>query len=80
MLKIENGKKKILVVDNDPVVLRLMTNFLEKKGHQVLTAKDGLFALDVLKTHTPDVMFIDLVMPNIGGEKLCRIVRSMPGM
>lgn len=73
-------KKKILVVDNDPVVLRLMANFLEKKGHQVLTAEDGLFALDVLKTHTPDVIFIDLVMPNISGEKLCRIIRSMPGI
>jgi len=73
-------KKKILVVDNDPIILRLMANFLEKKGHQVLTAEDGLFALDVLKTHTPDVIFIDLVMPNISGDKLCRIIRSMPRM
>ncbi len=73
-------KKKILVVDNDPIILRLMANFLEKKGHQVLTAEDGLFALDVLKTQTPDVIFIDLVMPNISGDKLCRIIRSMPRM
>jgi two-component system, cell cycle sensor histidine kinase and response regulator CckA len=70
--------KKILVVDNHPVMLKFMSNFLEKKGHQVLTAPDGLSALDILKTNIPDVIFADLVMPNISGEKLCRIVRSKP--
>jgi PAS domain S-box-containing protein len=70
--------KKVLVVDNHPVILKWMTNLLEKEGHQVITAQDGLSAVDVLKTYVPDVMFVDLVMPNIGGEKLCRIVRSMP--
>jgi len=55
-----------------------MSNLLEKKGHQVLTASDGLSALDILKTNIPDVIFADLVMPNINGEKLCRIVRSKP--
>ena len=70
--------KKILVVDNHPVMLNFMRNLLEKKGHQVLTAADGLSALDILKTNIPDVIFADLVMPNISGEKLCRIVRSKP--
>ncbi len=70
--------KKILVVDNHPMMLKFMTDLLEKKGHQVLTAGDGLSALETLKTYFPDVIFIDLVMPNICGEKLCRIIRSMP--
>lgn len=70
--------KKILVVDNHPVMLKFMSNLLEQKGHQVLTASDGLSALDILKTNIPDVIFADLVMPNISGEKLCRIVRSKP--
>jgi PAS domain S-box-containing protein len=72
--------KKILAVDNHPVMLKLITNLLEKKGHQVLTAEDGLSALDILKTYIPDVIFIDLVMPRISGEKLCRIIRRMPKM
>jgi PAS domain S-box-containing protein len=72
--------KKILVVDNHPVMLKFMANLLEKEGHEVLTAQDGLSALDILKNYIPDIMFVDLVMPNIVGEKLCRIVRSMPGM
>ena len=61
-------------------MLKLMTNLLEKKGYQVLTAEDGLSALDILKTQIPDVIFIDLVMPRISGEKLCRIIRKMPKM
>ena len=70
--------QKILVVDNHPVMLKFMENLLGSQGHKVLTAPDGLSALDVLKTFTPDVMFIDLIMPNIGGEKLCRVIRNMP--
>jgi len=71
-------KKKILVVDNHPVVLKFMTQLLEKEAHQVLTAEDGLSALEILKMYTPDVIFIDLIMPHIGGEKLCQIIRKMP--
>ncbi len=62
------------------MMLRFMTNLLEKKGHQVLTAEDGLSALEILNTYVPDLLFIDLVMPNINGKKLCRIIRSMPEM
>jgi PAS domain S-box-containing protein len=55
-----------------------MSQLLKKEGHQVLTAEDGLSALEILKTFTPDVIFIDLIMPHIGGEKLCQIVRKIP--
>ena len=73
-------KKKILVVDNHPVVLKFMTQLLEKEVHQVLTAEDGLSALEILKMYTPDVIFIDLIMPHIGGEKLCQIIRKIPAL
>ena len=70
--------KKILVVDNNPVILKFMVDLLQKEKHQVVTAENGLAALDRLTTFTPDVIFIDLVMPQIGGEKLCQIIRGMP--
>ncbi|MBW1898447.1 MAG: response regulator, partial [Deltaproteobacteria bacterium] len=70
--------KKMLVVDNDRIILKFMTKLLEEEGHQVAVAKDGLNALDILKTYTPDFIFVDLVMPNIDGRLLCRIIRSMP--
>lgn len=74
----EGMKKKILVVDNQPVILKLMTNLLEKEGHDVKTALDGLAALEILKTFVPDVMFVDMIMPPISGDKLCRVIRRMP--
>lgn len=71
-------KKKILVVDNHPMILKLMSNLLEKEGYEVKVASDGLSALDILKNYMPELIFVDLIMPNISGDKLCRIIRSMP--
>ncbi|MCF8025051.1 MAG: diguanylate cyclase [Desulfobacteraceae bacterium] len=68
--------KRILVVDNHPVVCRFMSDLITKQGYDVVTASDGLRALEVLETYTPDIIFIDLVMPNIDGTTLCRIIRS----
>ncbi|MCX5876326.1 MAG: diguanylate cyclase [Deltaproteobacteria bacterium] len=68
--------KTILVVDNHPVVLKLLVEFLKKQGHEVITAEDGLAALEILKKVRPDIVFTDLIMPNINGEKLCQIIRS----
>lgn len=72
--------KKILVVDNNTVILRLMSHMLEEMGYEVYTAIDGLDAVEILSRFLPDVIFVDLVMPKINGEKLCRIVRSLPEM
>ncbi|MDZ7641170.1 MAG: response regulator [Desulfurivibrio sp.] len=70
---------KILVVDNNPVVLRVLTEFLSGElGHEVRTANDGLGALHLLDDFLPEVVITDLVMPNIGGDKLCRIIRDTP--
>ncbi|MBU3947935.1 MAG: response regulator [Proteobacteria bacterium] len=70
--------KKILVVDNDLMMLTFMSDLLECAEYQVLTAKDGLTALEILENCIPDIMFIDLVMPNISGEKLCGAIRRNP--
>ena len=69
-------EKKILLVDNNPVMLRLLSNMLEKMGHKIRTAEDGLSALETLKYYHPDVLITDLIMPNIDGEQLCRIIRN----
>jgi len=72
--------KKILVVDNDQFILEFLKDVLFEKGHEVVTAEDGLSALDILETFVPDVIFVDLVMPNIGGEELCFLVRQNPAL
>jgi len=71
--------KKILLVDNDRFILEVVKDLLKQQGHEVLTAEDGLCALDVLEGFTPDIIFLDMVMPNIDGKRLCRILRKMGG-
>ncbi|RLE05689.1 MAG: hypothetical protein DRJ13_01515 [Bacteroidetes bacterium] len=68
--------KNVLAVDNDPIMLKFLSRILEKAGLHVVTAKDGITAIDTLKSYTPDLFFIDLVMPNIDGRALRRIIRS----
>lgn len=71
--------QKIMVVDNHPLIRKFMTDFLEKKGYEVASAPDGLSALQLLETYAPEIFFIDLIMPNISGDKLCRIIRARYG-
>ncbi|MDX1707146.1 MAG: response regulator [Desulfobacterales bacterium] len=70
-------KKKILLVDDDRVLLKFASDLLEKEGHEVATAQDGFAALNLLTSFNPDIMFFDLIMPKIDGDKLCHIVRKM---
>ena len=72
------GGKNILIVDNSPVFLSLLGNFLRKQGYHVSTAEDGLGALAVIQHFKPDIIFIDFVMPSIDGGKLCRKFREIP--
>jgi PAS domain S-box-containing protein len=72
------AKKKILVVDDDRVILTFAERLLSREGHQVQTAGDGFEALNVLSEFTPDIIFFDLIMPKIDGDKLIRIIRGMP--
>ncbi len=74
--KIPHQIKNVLAVDNDAIMLKFLSRILEKAGLHVVTASDGVTAIDILESYTPDLFFIDLVMPNIDGRSLCRIIRS----
>ena len=69
--------KKILVVNNHKLFLDRINHALSREGHEVVTAENSLSALNILKTYTPDIIFIDLIMPKIGGNKLSSIIRRM---
>ncbi len=74
------GKKKILVVDNSKLIIALMTSFLKREGHEVIAVEDAFSALDIIKEFLPQVIYIDLVMPKIGGDILCKIFRTIPSL
>jgi CheY-like chemotaxis protein len=77
---VKNKLKKILVVDNNPAILKLMSDFLTKNGHDTTCVDDAFSCLDALVEMTPDIIFIDLIMPRIGGDDLCRIIRNMDNL
>jgi DNA-binding response OmpR family regulator len=65
----------ILVVDDEPKVARLARDYLEKNGFRVLIASDGQSALTIARSEKPDLIILDLMLPNIDGREVCRILR-----
>ncbi len=71
--------KRILLVDDQPHVLRILKMALEKENYQVDTAPNGEVALMKIKELFPDVMVTDLQMPRMNGQELClRITEEIP--
>jgi DNA-binding response OmpR family regulator len=71
--------KRILIVDDEPHVIRVMRLALERRGYEVDDAANGEIALERIAENSPDVMITDIDMPRMNGEKLCKeIHRSMP--
>ena len=73
--------KKILVVDDEPEVRQLMEHFLTERGYDVRIAENGRLALVTLDTFTPDVVLLDMHMPEMDGlETLRRLVVRSPSL
>jgi len=64
--------EKILVVDDDPDILDATTMILESQGYRVVTARDGIEGLAVLKAENPNLMILDLMMPKMDGFEVCK--------
>ena len=63
--------KRILIVDDDPVVLHLVESMLKANGYEVDKAADGLDALVKIKQEPPDIVILDIIMPEINGYDVC---------
>ncbi|HHW38495.1 MAG TPA: response regulator transcription factor [Bacillales bacterium] len=70
------NKGIVLVVDDEADMRRLIRMYLEKEGYACVEAEDGQVALDLLKTHTFDLIILDVMMPNVDGLTLCMKVRE----
>ncbi len=70
--------KRILLVEDDPAVMRAMSYMLEKEGYEVLTAMNGLEGLTKVKEENPDLLILDVMLPGIDGFEVCHRLRAEP--
>ncbi|MBZ5537703.1 MAG: response regulator [Acidobacteriia bacterium] len=67
---------RLLIVDDEPIMREAVSELLAFKGYEVLTARDGLDALDRLVMFLPDVIITDLMMPRMSGFEFLSVVRD----
>ncbi|MDO5504718.1 MAG: twitching motility response regulator PilH [Pseudoxanthomonas suwonensis] len=65
---------RILIVDDSPSQLLGIKRIVEKLGHEALTAEDGAQAIEAARTHLPDMILMDVVMPNLNGFQATRTI------
>lgn len=68
--------KKILIVDDEPDILEFLKYNLKKEGFDVVTAHDGREAITVAEREKPDLIILDIMMPELDGVETCRLLRS----
>ena len=67
--------KKVLIVDDDVKTVELIKLYLNRDDYQVLTAYDGIEALRLARENSPDLIVLDLMLPDIDGLEVCRVLR-----
>jgi two-component system, OmpR family, alkaline phosphatase synthesis response regulator PhoP len=74
----DKQKIKVLVVDDEPDIVEILTYNLQKEGYAVESAYDGVKAVKIASKFHPDVILLDIMMPNQDGVETCRQIREIP--
>jgi len=69
---------KVLVVDDEPDLLKLLAFLLRHEGYEVISARDGMGALEAAQRERPDLILLDVVLPDMDGREVCRRLRNSP--
>jgi twitching motility two-component system response regulator PilH len=69
---------RVLIVDDSPSQLMGMKRIIEKLGHEILTAEDGALGVEAAKREMPDLILMDVVMPNLNGFQATRSISKEP--
>ena len=69
--------KKILVADDETDIIEVIEMLLSSEGYEVIKAHDGLEALEVVRNVIPDLIILDIMMPEIDGVEVCKRMRMM---
>lgn len=77
--QIENSgfKKKILIVDDEKMIINLLTLHLTKEGYEVIEARDGVEAIEIAKNQKPNLILLDIMIPKIDGLSVCKRIKNM---
>lgn len=73
-----NRTAKILIVDDNPMVLFSMAHLLRSEGYAIIEAKDGAECLEKARAEQPDLILLDVMLPDINGVELCRKIKASP--
>ncbi|MDH3444757.1 MAG: response regulator [Deltaproteobacteria bacterium] len=74
-----DNDKTIMVVDDNPDIITIVKTILEGKGFKVLSASSGAECLETLKTNKPDLIVLDIMMPEMDGLEVLTRLKGMPG-
>ena len=72
-----DNKKTILIVDDEKMIINLLTKNLTKEGYNVIEAKDGLEAIEVAKSEKPDLILLDIMIPKLDGLTVCAQIKNI---
>ena len=73
-----DSRKRVLICDDDPVILRLLEVNLELEGYDVLIAHHGEEALEIASRELPDLVILDIMMPRLDGYQTCQKLKAQP--
>ncbi|MCP4220389.1 MAG: response regulator, partial [bacterium] len=74
----ENGRARILIVDDNPENLQVLGKTLREEGYKLLAARSGMQALTSVKKKKPDLILLDIMMPEMDGYEVCRRLKQDP--
>ncbi len=69
-------RRRILLVEDDPKTRETVALYLRREGHEVVTAGDGVRALEAAHEHEPHLVVLDLMLPRMDGLEVCRTLRE----
>jgi len=70
------ANEKVLIVDDDLNICELLRLYLEKEGFTTVSVNDGMLALDSFRSENPDIVLLDIMLPNLDGWQVCREIRK----
>jgi DNA-binding response OmpR family regulator len=71
-----SGSNKILIVDDDPYILMSLEFLMKKHGYNVMVARNGAEALEIVNSQVPDLILLDIMMPDVDGYAICQHIKS----